>query len=291
MPVFNGEPFLLQALDALLAQDHEDFELVISDNASTDLTLAICMDVAERDHRVRVHQFPRNLGPVANFNRVLELSRGEYFMWAAADDVWEPAYVSTLLTSLRATSGAVLAFSAFDNIDRRGNPVRAYPDLFELPSESRTQRLMNYMLQDEHLGKANLIYGLMRRDALQAAGGFKEWGIGSWGSDMLIVFRMLIAGSVVLVDDVLFHKRLTETHVDEPSVQGRFATVRATIRDRRGYFAGYADLISSADLLSSSEKALLRSALRRRAQGFYTGQITGELLRPGLRTFTRRHFR
>ena len=93
MPVFNGEKFICEALDSLLAQTFTDFELIISDNASTDGTEAICGEYAAKDSRIRYVRQAENLGPAANFKYVLDVAVGEYFMWAAADDLWAPNFI------------------------------------------------------------------------------------------------------------------------------------------------------------------------------------------------------
>ena len=175
MPVCNGEQFIQQALDSLLAQDYRHFELIISDNASTDRTANICQSYAAKYAQVRYYRNEENCGPVANFNRVLEYATGEYFMWAACDDVWEPTYICTMLKSLASVKGSVLAFSAFDNIDEHGNQTRTYPELLNLLSQDPYTGLLNYMTQEEYLGKANLTYGLMRKETIEKAGGFKLW--------------------------------------------------------------------------------------------------------------------
>ena len=93
MPVFNGERTLLAALDSLLAQSFTDFELIISDNASTDQTESICREYAARDNRIRYVRQGTNIGAAANFKFVLAEARGEYFMWAACDDMRSPNFV------------------------------------------------------------------------------------------------------------------------------------------------------------------------------------------------------
>lgn len=103
MPVYNGERYIRQALDSLLAQDYANFELIISDNVSTDGTQGICLEYAARDERIRYYRNETNLGALRNFNRVFELSSGKYFMWAAHDDVWNPAYVQEVLALLGST--------------------------------------------------------------------------------------------------------------------------------------------------------------------------------------------
>jgi glycosyltransferase involved in cell wall biosynthesis len=125
MPVYNGEKFIRCALDALLAQDYENFELVISDNASTDSTWDICQEYAARDPRVRLHANERNLGMWANFQTVLDLARGPYFMWAASDDCWHPSFLSTLVDELEGHQEAGAAMSAVEVVDEEGLPVNS----------------------------------------------------------------------------------------------------------------------------------------------------------------------
>jgi len=296
MPVYNGEEFIREALDSLLAQDYGNLELVISDNASTDRTFQICQEYQARDNRVRYHRNEQTLGAVRNFNRALELSSGQYLMWAAHDDVWEPSYVSTLLAALLSDSGSVLAFSAFDNINERGEAIRTYPDLFELPSVDMFHRLRNYLVQEEHLGKANLIYGLMRRRTIQAAGGFTLWGKGSWGVDMLVVFRLLSLGNLALSGKLLFHKRLVRPSADPaPRSQGKTTSPIACVvrccsanRDWQGYFSGYARIISGVESLTIGQKTRLRLALSRRRAEICLREGRKCILHPAVR-WARKH--
>ena len=147
MPVCNGEPFIHQALDSLLAQDYTHFELIITDNASTDGTAQICRTYAARDKRIRYYRYETNIGAARNFSRVFELSTGDYFMWAAHDDLWEPAYIARLVSQLNAVPDAVLAFSAFDTVNAHGQSIRSYLDLAALPSAHLFDRLYRYILQ------------------------------------------------------------------------------------------------------------------------------------------------
>ena len=85
--VYNGEPFIRRALDSLLAQTFRDFELIISDNASTDRTAQICLEYAGRDPRIRFFRAQKNMGAGWNCRRVYFLATGKYFKWAACDDI------------------------------------------------------------------------------------------------------------------------------------------------------------------------------------------------------------
>lgn len=100
MPVYNGQRFLRRALDSLLAQDYKNFELIISDNASIDETRKICEEYLKKDKRITYIRQKENIGILKNFLFVLKRAKGEYFMWAAYDDWWDPAFIFTLKTGL-----------------------------------------------------------------------------------------------------------------------------------------------------------------------------------------------
>lgn len=111
MPVYNSENSLRSALDSLLSQTMGDFELIISDNASTDQTESLCRAYAERDGRIRYSRRPANLGAEANFLYVLDRAVCEYFMWAAADDVRSPDFIALNLDFLEGHPDYVCSIS------------------------------------------------------------------------------------------------------------------------------------------------------------------------------------
>ena len=97
MPVYNGAKYLREALDSLLAQTYKDFELVISDNASTDDTAKICQEYARKDRRIRYIRRKENVGGWKNFDFVRREARGRYFVWAAHDDLRGKSYLEKCL--------------------------------------------------------------------------------------------------------------------------------------------------------------------------------------------------
>ena len=101
MPVYNGEPFIREALDSLLAQTFTDFELIISDNASTDGTEAVCREYAAKDDRIRYVRQEENRGAAANFQFVLEQARFPFFMFASHDDLWDPIHIIVCIGKLQ----------------------------------------------------------------------------------------------------------------------------------------------------------------------------------------------
>ena len=123
LPVHNGEPFLEATLDALLTQTFDDFELIISDNASTDRTGALCCAYAERDRRIRYTRLPKNIGAAGNWNRVLQLASAPYFKWAAHDDLHQPEFIARCAQALDADPTVVLAYPRAITIDDEGRVV------------------------------------------------------------------------------------------------------------------------------------------------------------------------
>ena len=111
MPVYNGAKTISQALESILNQTHSDFELIISDNNSTDETQQICEAFAASDSRIKYFRQQRNLGPALNFDFVFKLSRSKYFMWAAADDIRSLDYLEVNLSALEHNPSAAAAGS------------------------------------------------------------------------------------------------------------------------------------------------------------------------------------
>ena len=111
MPVFNGARTLPAALDSLLAQSFANFELIISDNASTDKTESICRDYAARDKRIQYVRQPENIGATANFKFVFDEAASEYFMWAACDDTRSSDFLEVNVRFLAANPDYVASAS------------------------------------------------------------------------------------------------------------------------------------------------------------------------------------
>ena len=108
LPVFNGERYLVSTIDSILAQRFTDFELIVSDNASTDRTGEICRDYAHRDPRVRYFRNERNLGVGPNYDGCFHRARGTYFKWASNDDLLAPTYLLKAVASLVSSPDAEL---------------------------------------------------------------------------------------------------------------------------------------------------------------------------------------
>src|SRR5215472_7649750 len=135
LPVYNGENYLAESLEALLGQSYEDFELIISDNASTDSNPDICRRYGKQDSRIRYIRQPRNIGLSLNHNAVLKESRGEYFKLAASDDLYGRDLLGSCVDALDEYPDVVLAHSWEAVIDEDGTVTQAmdYPLATDAP--------------------------------------------------------------------------------------------------------------------------------------------------------------
>jgi glycosyltransferase involved in cell wall biosynthesis len=161
--VYNGEPFLRATLDSILGQTFKDFELIISDNASTDATQEICESYARSDSRIRYSRSDANMGAGWNIRRVFTLATGKYFKWAACDDLYEPTFLEKCVNALEADSSFVLAHSKTRIIDERGASLENYNWPMRSDSPDVLTRFREMLLNDHMCYQ---IFGVMRRDAL-----------------------------------------------------------------------------------------------------------------------------
>ena len=107
MPVYNGELFIKRAIESILAQTFTDFELIISDNASTDSTQEICQNFSKKDNRIRIFKQEKNIGVHRNFYFLLSQAKGEYFAWTAVDDYLDKDFMEKNLKVLESHDSIV----------------------------------------------------------------------------------------------------------------------------------------------------------------------------------------
>ena len=123
LPVYNGERYLEQAIDTILAQTFQSWELIVSDNASNDRTEEICRGYMAREPRIRYHRQERNIGIARNFNAVIDMARADYFKWHAHDDLCAPTLVERCVEALEANPTASAAFTKTVRIDAEGATI------------------------------------------------------------------------------------------------------------------------------------------------------------------------
>jgi glycosyltransferase involved in cell wall biosynthesis len=129
LPVYNGENYLTEALESILSQTFSDFEVIISDNASTDRTEEICRQYARQDSRIRYYRNPKNVGIARNYNITYELSSesAELFKWAAHDDVLLPEYLARCIDVLEKEPSIICVHTFAQKIDQHGIVKENYP--------------------------------------------------------------------------------------------------------------------------------------------------------------------
>jgi glycosyltransferase involved in cell wall biosynthesis len=236
VPVYNGEKYLAATLDSLLAQRMKEFEIVISDNASTDATSEICRSFQTKDARIHYHRNDQNVGAAINHNRAFELSSAPLFHCGACDDLYEPQFLERCIEALDQDPGAVLSYPRVKMIGDHGEPllrdrergcyIDSYGDLVRRPEPS-------------HIGGAGspemrfrevlwvLVWclplsGVIRRQALLKTSLFREY----FGADKVLLAELALQGRFREIDVELFLKRIH-----------RGCTIYQTTRERAEYEA------------------------------------------------------
>jgi glycosyltransferase involved in cell wall biosynthesis len=162
--VYNGQRYLGEALDSLLGQTLTDFELIISDNASTDATEEICRRYAAEDRRIRYIRQPRNIGANPNHNFVLREARGEYFKWAAHDDLYGRDLLARCVAALDEHPDVVLSHVDMAIVDETGTVVRRFDYTLATDSMDVTERFRSLVVTDG----ADDEYGVIRTRVLRS---------------------------------------------------------------------------------------------------------------------------
>lgn len=201
LPVFNGENYLEEALDSLLGQTFSDFELIISDNASTDRTQDICQAYVARDHRIQYHRNRENIGAIQNWYRTFDLSSGEYFTGVADDDVYAPEYMQRCIEVLDQDPTVVVCYSKTKVIDEDGQVVGNFDVEIDTTSQQPNARLYN-MIGIDYL--CIQMYGVMRVDVLRRT----QVYVGYYGCDRNTLAELSLLGKIYEIPEYLFFHRL-----------------------------------------------------------------------------------
>jgi len=162
IPVYNDEKYVAIAIEDILRQTHQNLEIIISDNHSTDATEDICRSYAARDSRIRYIRQTVNSGPQSNCKFLLDQAKGEYFMWAASDDRWDPKFISTLVGELEKDPKSVVAFCPYIEIDEQG-AILPKVFRFDFFGNSIVRRITKFHLEPSGRRDA-FFYGLFRRN-------------------------------------------------------------------------------------------------------------------------------
>jgi glycosyltransferase involved in cell wall biosynthesis len=204
LPVYNGENYLRMAIDSVLEQDYTDFELIISDNASTDATQTICREVAAADPRVRYYRNEINIGASGNYNRVFDLARGEFFKWAAHDDVHLPGFLRRCVGVFeQAPSTVVLVAPRTEIIDGDGRKTMQLAESLHTTRSLPHQRVADVL---RNVAWATAQFGLFRSEALRQT----RLVDGFLASDWVLLLELAILGEIWEIPEILFQRRYHE---------------------------------------------------------------------------------
>jgi len=209
MPVYNGEKFIKNALDSILSQTYTNFELIISDNASTDSTQDICLEYVKNDKRIQYYKQTKNIGIYHNFKFVLLKSNSKYFQWAATDDLWHSTFLEKNITFLENNEnyvGSISEIKFFHNLPdgwksivKNIQPENFTKGLDVQPICGTYSNRINILLK---LRKESGLYAVYRTEVLKKSVNVDE--INLWGFQIL--FQIAKFGQINVLDEVLMYE-------------------------------------------------------------------------------------
>lgn len=200
LPVFNGERYIRQALDSILDQTFTDYEVIVSDNASTDTTVQIVESYAERDVRIRFVKNSINRGAAWNYNAVFRQAGADYFKWAAHDDILQPQFLENCIRVLDQDPATVLVHSKTKKIDEFGEVTGSYETKMKTTGNRPSERFHDLVLTRH---PCTAIFGVARTKILN-----KTPLIGSYvSSDRVLLAELGLYGNIIELPEYLFLRR------------------------------------------------------------------------------------
>lgn len=203
LPVYNGERHLRATFESLLRQTFEDFELIVSDNASTDATREICEEFLRRDARVRYHRQAANIGVARNWNFVARTGRGRYFKWASANDICEPSMLAQYAGALDQNPDAALCYARTRLIDDAGATIELYKNDLAVIEDRASDRFRTLTLK---LALNNAQSGLIRMAALRRTRLVRPYIAG----DLPLMAEIALQGKFLLLPEYLLNRRISK---------------------------------------------------------------------------------
>lgn len=247
MPAFNAEKTIESAIDCLLQQTYTDYELIVSDNASTDSTWSIIDRYARRDPRVIGIRQRLNIGANGNYSAVVDAARGRYFKWASSNDWCAPTFLERCITYLESRPDVVLVAPRTRLFKEDPGDATDYDGdiVFDDPTA-----LMRFIKVSQSLKLNNVLNGVARTDVLRRTRLIEHYP----GADVVLVGHLALLGKITLVDDYLFYRRMdraTATRLMDPGAVHRHHYPSSTLRSlfpawRRA--AGWARAATNAGL-------------------------------------------
>lgn len=265
LPVYNGERYLAEALDALLGQSYPDFELLISDNASTDGTEEICRRYAATDDRISYFRQPRNIGACPNHNFLVHKARGELFKWASHDDLYGRDLLLRCVEALDERPDVVLCHADQAIIDAHGRVTQRVDYPLNTASRHAPERFLSMLFA---VGGDDF-YGVIRTEVLRRTplnGSYHH-------SDRTLVSELGLHGPFHQVPELLYFRRDHPDRAERarPTKRARCANMdprrasrlrHPTVRLLAEYVWGFVDAIRRAPLTPAEKRECYRHLLR-----------------------------
>jgi glycosyltransferase involved in cell wall biosynthesis len=202
LPVYNGKHYISATLKSLVEQSYENIEIIISDNASTDNSLELCHRYAKKAKRINIFEQRKDFGAAYNYNYVFRKSRGQYFKWAAHDDLCAPDLIEKCVSVLEENMDSVLCYTNMVNIDDRGSKIgfiNRTKGLSHIPSKRFSGIIAkNYTCEE--------IFGLIRHDALKTTKLIRNYT----DSDRTLLAELCIKGPFKKIEKNLLLHRVHE---------------------------------------------------------------------------------
>ena len=217
MPVYNGAAYIRFTLEGLLAQSFGDFELIISDNASTDATRDVIEDCMLRDARIRYERQPINIGVNRNSSHVMRRARGEIFKWSSSSDWCAPNFLERCLNELLAHDDTVLVAPRtrlFQNTPSKSQDYEFDVEILDDAPSARLARLHST------LSLNNALNGVIRMSALRRTRLVEAYR----GADVVLMGHLALLGKFRLLHERLFYRRMeaaTATVLQDPEAVRR----------------------------------------------------------------------
>lgn len=215
LPVYNGKRYLEQAVDSILNQTYDNFELIISDNASTDETYEICESLAREDQRIRLFRNEMNLGAAPNYNKVFHLSSGKYFKWACYDDLLAPEFLAKCVDVLERMPDVVLCFPKSNIIDENGKYLGVHDFKKNMDLPEAVDRFRNAVLFSDPFFQ---LFGVMRPEILGQTGLHGAYP----SADNVLIAELALRGKFHVIPEPLFFPR----YHSEQSTRGVYQVER-----------------------------------------------------------------
>lgn len=216
IPVFNGEKFLKRRLDSILNQTYKNFEIIISDNASTDGTSKLCQSIMHKEKNIQYYLQKKNIGLVDNFNYLIKKANGKYLTIAAVDDIWEPSFLEKNVNVLQSNDkivGSIGKVEYFGGSQIKYKSSRFIQIFKKIARRQDVDVLEKHVLSvygefnqkiDKYLrfNQGSFVYGLFRTSAVQQ--NIIQGPLAAW--DLAFILNILKFGDLHVIDEILFHK-------------------------------------------------------------------------------------